>query len=239
MNRARRELQLYQAPPHRCGYLEGRLASSVFVDPEAELDAHSYGALLAMGFRRSGAHVYRPECPGCQACVPVRVPVADFAPRRAQRRIWRANQDLTMRVCPPVFEPAHYALYQSYTAQRHTDGEMADMSADEYRDFLISDWCDTEFLEFRLGGRVVAVAVTDRVPTGLSALYTFFDPELGSRSLGVFAILSQIERARQSGLSFLYLGYWIRDCRKMAYKAEYRPLEALQDNHWQTMEAAG
>lgn len=237
MNHARRELLLYQSPPHPCGYLDGRAASSVFVDPDAALDPASYGQLLAQGFRRSGAHVYRPQCPACQACVPARIPVDAFRPRRSQRRTWRGNADLTVHSGPPRFDREHYALYQAYTAARHEDGEMADASPAEYSDFVMADWCDGEFMEFRLEGRLVALAVTDRVPDGLSAVYTFFDPALTSRSLGVYGVLSQIDRARELGLPWLYLGYWIGNCRKMRYKQEYRPLELLLDGRWQRVAA--
>lgn len=236
MNRARRELLLYLSPPHPCGYLDGRTASSVFIDPDARLDSVNYGELLRQGFRRSGAHVYRPQCPGCSDCVSARIPVAAFAPRRHQRRAWRANADLTVRPTTPRFDAEHYALYQAYTAGRHEDGEMANASAAEYKDFVVADWCDGEFIEFRLDGRLVGVAVTDRVPDALSAVYTFFDPALAGRSLGVFAVLSQIQRARQLGLSYLYLGYWIGACRKMRYKSDYRPLELLLDGRWQRFE---
>jgi len=237
MTRAQRQLMLYQSPPHPCGYLEGRSSSSVFIDPEAELTPAGYGMLLELGFRRSGAHVYRPQCPGCQACVSARIPVADFQPRRRQRRALQANADLQLRITQPRFDPEHYALYQAYTGRRHDDGEMAKASADEYRDFLIADWCRTEFMEFRLDGRLVALAVTDRVPGGLSAVYTFFDPDLQARSLGVFAVLNQIQRAKELGLPNLYLGYWIGNCRKMNYKADYRPLQLLLEGRWQTFAA--
>lgn len=232
MTGARRELLLYQSPPHACGYLAGHTASSLFIDPEARLDGHSYAQLLRQGFRRSGAHVYRPHCPGCSACVSARIPVADFAPRRRQRRAWRANADLEVRFTPPRFDPEHYALYQAYTAGRHEDGEMANASAVEYRDFVVADWCEAELIEFRLDRRLVAVAVTDRVPDALSAVYTFFDPALAGRSLGVYAVLSQIARAQALGLTHLYLGYWIGACRKMRYKADYRPLELLIGGRW-------
>jgi arginine-tRNA-protein transferase len=234
MTRARRQLMLYQSPPHPCSYLDGRSASSVFIDPEAQLGPDSYGMLLNLGFRRSGTHVYRPQCPDCQACMSARIPVADFQPRRSQRRTLQANADLQLHITQPRFDPEHYALYQAYTGQRHDDGEMARASTDEYRDFLIADWCQTEFMEFRLAGRLVALAVTDRVPDGLSAVYTFFDPGLAARSLGVFAVLSQIRRASELGLPYLYLGYWIGNCRKMRYKADYRPLQLLLDGRWQT-----
>jgi len=233
MSRSRHWLQLYRTLPHPCEYLPGRSASSLFVDPEAVLHPDGYGALLAQGFRRSGCHVYRPDCGACRACVPVRVPVGDFRARRSQRRAWQANRDLTVQVHGGEFNAEHYALFQDYTAGRHQDGDMARLSMADCRDFLAADWCHTEFMEFRLDGRLLAVAVTDRVPDGLSAMYTFFAPGHAGRSLGVYAILSQIEHARTAGLSWLYLGYWIGASRKMRYKGEYRPLELLVDGRWQ------
>jgi arginine-tRNA-protein transferase len=237
MTIAQRQLPLYRTPPHSCGYLPGLVASNVFVDPDITLDPGTYGVLLGQGFRRSGAHVYRPWCDNCQACVAARLPVAEFRPSRSQRRAIRANQDLEVRELAAGFDEAHYALYQAYTRQRHEDGEMANATAEDYRDFLIAGWADTRFLEFRLDGRVVAVAVTDVVDDALSAVYTFFDPTLPRRSLGVFAILKQIELARQADLSWLYLGYWISRCDKMAYKGLYRPLELLQGGRWRRYKA--
>ena len=194
MTRAQRQLMLYQSPPHPCSYLDGRSSSSVFIDPEAELSPNSYGMLLELGFRRSGAHVYRPQCPDCQACISARVPVADFQPRRRQRRALQANADLQLRITPPRLDPEHYALYQAYTGKRHEDGEMAKAKIEEYQDFLIADWCQSEFMEFRLAGRLVALAVTDRVPGGLSAVYTFFDdPDVVLPLMG-FQVLRYLAR---------------------------------------------
>jgi arginine-tRNA-protein transferase len=239
MTIAQQQLPLYQTPPHACGYLPELIASNVFVDPAVPLDAHSYGSLLSQGFRRSGSHVYRPWCDNCQACVPVRLPVAEFRASRSQRRAQQANSDLEIRSLPARFHPEHYALYQAYTRQRHEDGDMASASETDYRDFLIAPWADSRFLEFRLDGRLLAVAVTDVVDDALSAVYTFFDPQLPQRSLGVVAILTQIELARREGLPWLYLGYWIGNCRKMAYKARYRPLELLHGGRWQRYTPGG
>jgi arginine-tRNA-protein transferase len=197
------------------------------------MDMATYSQLLQHGFRRSGRMVYAPRCEDCSQCVSVRIPVEDFAPRRVHRRVLRANCDLVMREAPDTaFDPRHYALYQRYTAARHEEGGMAQASPTDFLGFLCTDWCETRFLEFLLDDRLVAVAVTDLPDDGLSAVYTFFDPTLPERSLGTFAILSQIVRARELGLPHLYLGYWIRDSRKMAYKAGFRPLELWQRGRW-------
>lgn len=237
MTGAARELQLFRSPPHACSYLSGEIASSAFVDPAAALDPASYGALLELGFRRSGRHVYRPHCPACQACVAARIPVARFQPRRSQRRAAGANRDLRVARVPARLTADQFALFQRYTARRHVDGEMADMTARQCEHFLSADWCATEFLEFRLEDRLVCLAVTDRVPHALSALYTFFDPALHGRSLGVYAILQQLALARTDGLDHLYLGYWIGAAPKMRYKADYRPLELLLDGQWRRFAA--
>lgn len=233
-----RRLPLYLSAPHACSYLPGRHSSTLFADPAEPMDMSTYTELLNYGFRRSGRIVYAPRCQGCQQCLSVRVPVAQFAPRRNHRRILKANHDIEIRSTPARFDARHFALYQRYTRARHQDGEMANATPDEYLDFLHSDWCDTIFLEFLIDQRLVALAVTDRPADGLSAVYTFFEPELAARSLGTFAILSQIEMAAAEHRPYLYLGYWIRDSRKMAYKADFRPLEAWLEGRWQRFEVA-
>ena len=226
------QLDLYRTAPHPCGYLPGREASSLLVDPQARLTPGLYAQLLARGFRRSGGHVYRPWCEGCTRCIAARVPVDAFTPARRQRRTWRRNTDLTAHPVEATFHEAHYRLYQAYTATRHGDGEMARATPDSFLSFLTADWATTAFLELRLADRLVAVAATDLMPDSLSAVYTFFDPELAERSLGVQAVLQQVAWARSLGLDWLYLGYWIDGCRKMSYKADYRPLEVFTGRGW-------
>lgn len=232
MSESRLPLDLYRTAPHPCGYLPDREARSLLVDPSARLSPQLYSQLLARGFRRSGSHVYRPWCDGCRRCVAVRVPVAHFSPARRQRRTARRNQDLVAQPVPAAFRDEHYRLYQAYTAARHGDGEMAHADPEAYLSFLTADWQDTAFLELRHAGQLVAVAVTDQLADSLSAVYTFFDPRLALRSLGVEAVLRQIAWAAAQGLEWLYLGYWIDGCRKMAYKADYRPLELLTEAGW-------
>lgn len=234
-----RQLALYLTAEHPCSYLEGLKARTLFVDPLARLDTVAYQSLVDQGFRRSGSHVYRPACRGCARCVPVRIPVGVFRPDRSQRRNWARNApDLRLVDTPAVFDPAHFALYLSYVASRHPDGSMADdTSIESYRRFLVDPWGgETHFLELRLGDRLAGVAVTDRLVQGLSAVYTFFDPDLGDRAPGTFAVLAQIEVARRMGLKYLYLGYWIGACRKMAYKDRFRPIEAWDGREWRRYE---
>lgn len=230
----RHQLLLYLSREHDCSYLPGRSARSLIIDPEARMSPTLYGMLLERGFRRSGGMVYRPECPTCKECVPIRIPVSRFQPRRAQRRIWKRHQGLEMRERGPRFLQEHYDLYTRYILSRHPDGEMADISEEKYMVFLACDWCDTRFFEFRQGsGQLVAVAVTDLLPEGLSAVYTFFEPACSHLSPGVLSVLWQIHAARERGLTWLYLGYWIQGCRKMRYKEEYRPIQTLVANRWQ------
>jgi arginine-tRNA-protein transferase len=233
--KANRHLPLYLSAPHACSYLPNRQSSTLFADPEQLMDMATYSELLHYGFRRSGKMVYSPRCADCRECVSVRVPVADFVPRRSQRRVLQANADVEMREHPAGFNPRHYALYRRYTAARHEDGDMADASTGDYLGFLCAQWCDTRFFEFLVDDRLVAVAVTDMPADGLSAVYTFFDPEMASRSLGTLAILRQIAHAQARGLPYLYLGYWIRGSRKMAYKVNFRPIELWRDGQWRPL----
>jgi len=227
----------YLSGEHPCSYLPGRNARTLFPDPRAPLDTEIYGALIDRGFRRSGHIIYRPECSDCQSCIPVRIPTARFKPRRSHRRIWRKGQGIEVLEQPPEFSAEHFALYSRYIQTRHPDGEMALLSERQYMEFLYCDWCETRFFEFRLERQLLAVAVTDLLPQGLSAVYTFFDPRFSQLGLGVFSILWQIRESRHRQLPWLYLGYWIPGCRKMEYKGQYRPLQAYRKDRWQELRA--
>lgn len=228
----RPNLGFFLTPPHKCGYLPGRNAVTIFVDPRRRPSVRTYTALSQHGFRRSGDHVYRPQCPECNACIPVRVPVDEFELRRAQRRTLEVNSDVTLIPKAPVFQTEHYALYERYIAARHAGGSMENPEPESYVEFLTASWADTVFYEFRAQSRLLAVAVVDHLEDGLSAVYTFFDPDERRRSLGRLAILKQIELARALQLRWLYLGYWIEACQKMSYKTEYRPLEHFRAGEW-------
>lgn len=229
------ELRFFATVPRPCSYLEGRKAVSVFADPKAVLSTPLYDQLAPMGFRRSGNDLYRPACPGCAACVPVRVPLP-YRRGRNQQRIWRRNADLSCRILEPGFRQDHFDLYQRYLQARHAGGGMEQSTPEQYLDFLTSYWSRTRFIEFREGAGVVAVAVTDYLTHALSAVYTFFEPTLEPRSLGTYAILYQLHLAQKSGLAHLYLGYWIEECAKMRYKSRFRPFEALHDGRWRRIE---
>jgi arginyl-tRNA--protein-N-Asp/Glu arginylyltransferase len=225
-------ISFFATPPHPCNYIEGREAVTVFADPRASMSKALYSSLIQFGYRRSGSHVYTQHCPSCDSCRSLRVRVAEFTPNRAQRRNWQCNQDLEIAVVPAHFSQEHYDLYRRYITQRHAGGGMDDMDADQYREFLIAPWCDTHFVEFRQQGRLLSVAVVDWVESGLSAVYTFFDPEQAKRGLGTYAVLWQIEKARQQGLPYVYLGYWIEESEKMAYKAGFHPHEIFIHRQW-------
>ena len=227
---------MFMSMPHQCSYLPERTATTLFVDPRCALDSKGYGRFIRLGFRRSGDLVYRPHCQGCDACLPVRVPADRFTPNRSQRRVWRRNQDLGVRAHAPEYDQEHFELYRRYQETRHAGGAMDDPDPGKYLSFLASRQVETVFYEFRLADRLLGVAVADHLPDGLSAVYTFFDPEETRRALGVYAVLWQIARVRSLGLSALYLGYLIRECPKMAYKANYRPLEAYLNGHWSVLE---
>jgi arginyl-tRNA--protein-N-Asp/Glu arginylyltransferase len=225
-------LKFFSTTAHPCSYLQGEEAITLFADPKSRMSRTVYTELSDLGFRRSGNYVYRPHCEGCQACVPVRIPVKRFIPNRQQMRVWRRNQDIDVVACAPDFREEHYALYAEYINNRHSDGDMYPPSVDQYSSFLTAEWGDTVFYEFRHQGRLLGVAVCDRLDNGLSAVYTFYDPAESRRSLGTFAILWQIEETRRQHLYGLYLGYWIKNCQKMNYKIAYRPIELLINNEW-------
>ena len=215
-----------------CSYLPMRKERLLFVDSDFPLTTDAYAELAARGFRRSGNLVYRPHCSHCSACLPVRVPASQFRPSRIHRRICRSNSDLVVTTHPAGFKDEHYSLYKRYLESRHPKGTMITGDTDDYLQFLTSHWCETEFVEFNLSGKVIAVAIVDILPTGLSAVYTFYDPDLLPRSLGIYAILWEIEYTKEKGLPWLYLGYWVQECRKMSYKGNFRPMEVFRNDRW-------
>ncbi len=220
-------------PDHPCGYLAGRQARTLFLHPDEPHGSAEYQALAVAGFRRAGEHLYRPRCAGCQACVPARVPVERFVLKRRFRRVLARNEDVSVRVEPAGFDEARYDLYERYIAVRHAEGDMHPASPEQFRSFLDgAAWSGSFFLCGYLDGALVVVAATDAMAAGLSAIFTFFEPRLEARSLGVYAVLRQIEECRRRGLTHLYLGYWIAEAAKMRYKADYRPIELLTNRGW-------
>jgi arginyl-tRNA--protein-N-Asp/Glu arginylyltransferase len=225
------DLRMFLTTDYPCSYLPDRQARNLVADP-AVTDIRLYSQLAELGFRRSGDHVYRPHCRGCVACRSLRIPVDRFQPNRSQRRIWNRNQDLQVRVIEAEFKEEHFELFARYLGVRHAGGGMDPANPENYWSFITSRWSSTGLGEFRRDRELVAVAVMDRLESGLSAVYTFFDPLEETRGLGTFAILWQIAEARQLGLPWVYLGYWIEQCGKMAYKARFKPHEIFVTERW-------
>ena len=226
------QLKFFQTHSHDCSYLPDLQARTLFVDPETILSKTSQTRLAALGFRRSGDFVYRPNCDNCKACIPARIPVNHFKASRTQRRIWRRNSTLTVTICDATSNDERYELYARYITARHQDGDMYPPSPEQFTDFLTNCEADTRFIEYRDKDKLVAVAVTDFLDNAYSAVYSFFDPDNQRASYGVYTILSQIEQAKQAGFDYLYLGYWIKACQKMSYKVDYRPVELFINERW-------
>ncbi|MDR2014957.1 MAG: arginyltransferase [Azoarcus sp.] len=243
-------IHFYATAPYTCSYLPERTARSQVALakvietpgplPETDLNTDlgaAYSALLVQhGFRRSGTFIYRPHCDDCHACVPVRLPVERFIPDRSQRRAMRCHADLVTRVRPPAYSEEHFLLYQRYLRARHPQGGMDEDSREQYQQFLLQSPVETFFVEFRSGNALRMVCVIDRLDDGFSSVYTFFDPGLPHASLGTYAVLWQIEACRQARLPRLYLGYWIGESHKMAYKARFRPIECYREGYWREIE---
>jgi len=228
-----RSVKLCLTEPHDCSYLEGRRTTTAFVDPSLSIDTDLYSRMTTMGFRRSGPYLYAPMCAQCSACVAARVPVADFQWNRSQKRCWYKNVDIMIEQLEAINLGEHFPLYARYINERHREGDMYPPSRKQFEEFLGNPWKSTCFLEFRLADKLIGCAVVDIINNGLSAIYTYFDPDYTNRSLGNLAILFQIGMAQRLGLEHLYLGYWIADCAKMKYKTNYRPLELYRENIWQ------
>jgi arginyl-tRNA--protein-N-Asp/Glu arginylyltransferase len=226
-------VMLYLSGDHPCSYLDARTARTLFVDPHQADKQALYNELINQGFRRSGEMIYRPDCTSCQECISLRLDVDQFKPRRTQQRTWKRLKDnLQVVEQPAEYNPDHFALFKQYVTYRHQEGGMADMTEIEYQNFITSVWADSRMFAFHQKDKLVAVAATDFLRDGLSAVYTFFDPTLEDLSLGTFSLLWQIEACKQRNLPWLYLGYWIQGCKKMAYKNQFHPHEAFIGGQW-------
>lgn len=230
-------LKLYITPEHPCSYLPGQQTKSLFVDPDIKVNASLYSQLNYMGFRRSGKFIYKPNCANCSACQSCRVAVNDFSPSRSQKRIIKRNQHLHTKQLSTEEAKLAYPLYEKYINTRHQDGDMYPANEDQYTSFLLETLESTCFVGFYDADELVCVAIIDFVASGLSALYTFFEPSLTKNAFGVNAILWQIEECKRRNFKHLYLGYLIEDCDKMNYKKLYQPLEVRIKDRWQAFKA--
>jgi arginyl-tRNA--protein-N-Asp/Glu arginylyltransferase len=218
-----------------CPYLPGQTARLPLRLPSRHLEPAEFDARLAAGDRRTGAFLYRTQCPACRACEPLRVDVAAFRPNRTQRRTKRrGDAELTLEIGPPLVDRERVRLYNQHRRQRGLGA--GDVTEEEYWEFLVATCCDTLELRYLRGGELVAVAVADRGATSLSAVYCYFDPACSRLGLGTYSILSQIELCRAWGLRWLYLGLHVADCPRLAYKANYLPHERLLDGAWRRFE---
>lgn len=221
-----------------CPYLPDREERKVFTELKGKDAAALNESLSRVGFRRSQSVAYRPACEACSSCISVRVPVRDFVANRRMRRILTRNRDLVAGRRVPVVRQEHYELLTRYLADRHSEGGMADMDIHEFADMVENSPVETMLVEYRTRedsgepGRLVGVALSDILGDGISMVYSFFEPSEARRSPGTFMILEHIERAARAGLGHVYLGYWIAESRKMAYKGEFRPLERLGPEGW-------
>lgn len=228
-------VQFYPTETYPCSYLPNHQARSLVAAPANQVDTRVYSQLLQLGFRRSGLFVYRPECDECRACIPVRVPVAAFSPDRSQLRAAKRHANLSIRVLGLARVDEHFQLYRRYQSVRHPGGGMDQDDCDQYENFILKSNVASFLAEFREDGVLRMVSLIDQTRDGLSSAYTFYEPDLPGASLGTANILWQIGLARQIGLPYVYLGYWIEECRKMAYKIRFKPLEGLVDGVWQPL----
>lgn len=235
-------IRLLRTESHSCSYLKHAIATTEFVSPDEDIGLETYQAINDAGFRRSGAHFYRPQCEKCNACKPLRVLVNEFTPSKSQKRIFKKNDGLTIRIVSRPDPDRYFSLYQSYILERHPDGDMYPPDREQFDNFICTSKDSTRFIEFYANdiddkekGNPMMVAVCDFLPKGLSAIYSFFDPVKSHLSLGTYAILAQIDIATQIGVPYLYLGYWIKESEKMNYKSRFKPCEVLENDEWRSL----
>ena len=233
---AQQRIKLYQGSINECSYLENRKAVNIYADPHHPQPRAVYNQLIKRGFRRSGEYVYRPGCTDCSACTPVRIRCEAHKPRRTDRRNLATNADLEVDFKQASYTDEYFDLYRRYLNHRHQNGGMDNPDPEDFSRFLLNPWGETLFIEARLDGEIVAIAVTDATADGLSAVYTFFDPEMTHRGLGRYCILQQIDLCNAMAYPFLYLGYWVDGCQKMQYKTEFHPQEHFDGHEWVSYE---
>lgn len=226
----------FTTTPLPCPYLDGRQERKIVTElngPDADT---LHEALSRAGFRRSHSIAYAPACPGCNACIPVRIDANAFCPDRTMRKLSRANADLLVSKAPARATAEQYRLFSRYQESRHTGGDMALMGFYDYRSMVEDSPIQTFLLEMRSpDGQLAAACLTDQMSDGLSAVYSFYDPSEKQRSYGTYVVTWLIEEACRLSLPYVYLGYWIEESRKMAYKARFKPLEAFGPDGWRPM----
>lgn len=225
----------YQTIAHQCGYLPNRNSVNIIVDPKIEITTKIYGALVDCGFRRNGKNFYRPNCPQCDQCIATRINVKEFNPNRSQKRTLKLNQDVNTRITRACFKEEHFQLYKTYLEIRHSESPMSQSTIEDYKHFIIGNWFDTRFLEIHKSNKLICMVVFDVLPQGISAVYSFYNPNYKKRSLGTLAILKLIEETINNRLSYLYLGYWIQECDKMNYKIDFKPIQGYKNKVWQDL----
>ncbi|MDP3638604.1 MAG: arginyltransferase [Azonexus sp.] len=229
-------LQFYTTSPYPCSYLPGREARSQVATPAHMINAEIYSSLIRAGFRRSGIFTYRPHCDQCRACTPVRLPAADLKLSRSQRRAFKRHSNLHVRELPLALVDEHYALYQRYQQARHPGGGMDEDSHEQYAQFLLQSRVDTRLIEFADDQAVRMVSLIDVLDDGLSSVYTFYEPDIPGASFGIYNILWQAAQCVALGLPYLYLGYWIAESAKMAYKTDFHPIQGYLVGQWESLE---
>lgn len=232
MSTAHNPIKLFETVIDDCPYLEGQRSASILVDPDHQVDSHLFALLSRSGFRRSGEMLYAPKCPSCRACISVRIPAAEYKPSRNQKRVWKKNLDLNVKIEKVNFEQAHFDMYLRYQQARHPDSSMCDDDPQKYIGFINSQFSKSRFLSIFAGEQLIGISVIDQFEGGVSAVYTFFEPEQAHRSLGTYAIMYLIKLARERAIPHVYLGYWIERSSKMTYKSKFRPLEGYVDRRW-------
>ena len=236
MSSSHNPIRLFETVVDECPYLDDKQSASILVDPDHKVDATLFAMLSRSGFRRSGNMLYAPKCPSCNACVSVRIPVARFRASRSQRRVWKKNMDIQTSIETVRFEQQHFDLYLKYQQARHADSSMCDDDPEKYIGFIESEFAGSKFICMRLDGKLIGISVIDQFQGGLSAVYTFFDPEYSDRSLGTYAILYTIRLAKLHEVPFVYLGYWIDQSTKMNYKRKFKPIQGFIDKTWQDLD---
>ena len=230
-------LNFHRSASMPCPYIDGLLEQQVFVELSGPLAALHYNNLSRAGFRRSHHIVYKPSCSGCTACVPVRIAIKNFELSKTWKRVLKRNQHLTMQDVGPIATCEQFELFSEYVKTRHWDGEMATMNKQDYENLVMASPIATTIYEFRdETKKLVAACLTDKLDDGVSAVYSYFDPLLESDSLGSYMILKLIESAQKCDLSYVYLGFWIKDSPKMSYKSRFRPIEAFIRSGWKVIE---